>query len=430
MRSPSLASGVLAPAGVHVLYGSPEEGLPVVAAEARIAGVLARAHRVVFNAPAAAVSPGLVEIPGATGQEPDEIAVDGCDDPAGLVGRIRRGIRAGGARLRLSVDPSESWPALSGTEAEADPWAEDLGEKAEVISGADRVVILAGPGVVSDRQVPGLHALARTLGAGVLNTWGAKGIFHWRSRHHWATLGLQRDDFRLAGLEGSDLLVAIGVDDREAADGAWRHWTHLVVDPAEAGPLAEALTPRPSVAGVPALRTRLAAATQAGWVSPGTPIAPSLATLHYGRRLAPGGLVAADAGLAGFWVARTFATTALGAVAVPPYLDPGWAVACVTVARLAEPLRPALAVVDRAIDDTSRAVLDFAAAAGVAVGVEIWAGEGDELTPSAHDARLAELITAPPGVGRATLATDPTQLAAFEAAAGPVREWSPPPPGA
>ena len=51
---------------------------------------------------------------------------------------------------------------------------------------------------------------------GVLNTWGAKGVFDWRSRHHLATAGLQEHDFALAGLGDADLIVATGVDPDEA----------------------------------------------------------------------------------------------------------------------------------------------------------------------------------------------------------------------
>ena len=67
-------------------------------------------------------------------------------------------------------------------------------------------LLLAGPGVVRHRAVPGLHDLAVSAGVGVLNTWGAKGVFDWRSRHHLATVGLQADDFLLSGLHRAEFL--------------------------------------------------------------------------------------------------------------------------------------------------------------------------------------------------------------------------------
>ena len=271
-----------------------------------------------------------------------------------------------------------------------------------------------------------MHALATTLGAGVLNSWGAKGVFHWKSRHHWATVGLQSADFELAGLADADLVVAAGVDQREAPDAVWREYSHEMVDPSALGPLAELVESRRPTDPMPPLRTRLAAATEAGWAHRGIPLAPTRATLHYGQRLAGGGLVAADAGLAGFWVARTVGTTALGMVAVPPEPVPGWAAACVTVARLAQPLRPALAVVSGEVDETTAAVIEFARSSGIAIGIEVWSDDGPALDATAHDLRLPHLI-APGGGGIAGLATDPAQMEAFVAAAGPVTAWRPRP---
>ena len=49
----------------------------------------------------------------------------------------------------------------------------------------------------------------------------------------------------------------------------------------------------------------------------GTPLAPSLVTRHYSQVCGAGGIVAADPGIAGYWVARTFATTELGGAQVP-----------------------------------------------------------------------------------------------------------------
>jgi hypothetical protein len=166
----------------------------------------------------------------------------------------------------------------------------------------------------------------------------------------------------------------------------------------------------------------LAAATQAGWASTAAPLAPSQATLAYGRRLAGGGLVAADAGVGGFWVARTFATTELGGVAVPPEETPGWAAACVTVARMAAPLRPALAVLNEKVDEATSLVLEFATARHIAVGVEVWVEGGEGLDAERHRSRLA-VLTDPNAGGVATIATDAGQLDAFIEAAGPLRPW-------
>ena len=228
---PGFASAVLAPAGVHTLYGSASSGLPVVPADARIARVLAEAHRAVLNRPAAAVtaSGSLLEVPGCSGAEPDEITVEESYDPAELVGRIRWAMARNGLLLRLDLEADahagrRDWPAAgdapdalaSSTASLESDAAARVKSAAARIDRAESVVVLAGPGVVRAHSVAGLHALAGALGAGVLNTWGAKGVFHWQSRHHWATIGLQEHDFALGGLGDAGLIV---VDGRRRARG-------------------------------------------------------------------------------------------------------------------------------------------------------------------------------------------------------------------
>jgi hypothetical protein len=180
---------------------------------------------------------------------------------------------------------------------------------------------------------------------------------------------------------------------------------------------------------VPPLRAGLAAVTQEGWASAATPLAPTLVTRHYGAVGAGGGLVAADPGLAGYWVARTFATTELGGVLVPAEADrAGFAAACALVARLRDPGRPVLAVADAALDAALDAVLDavleVARSLGVAVPVEVWApaGDGERLDPDAHQRRLAELVAADTTTV-ATIATDPAQLGRMIDVAGPIIAW-------
>lgn len=300
----------------------------------------------------------------------------------------------------------------------AERWVEPDGEVVERLAAAHRPVVLAGPGVVAAGCVPGLHALAAAGSLGVLNTWGAKGIFHWRSRHHLATAGLQARDFELGGLADADLVLAVGLDPLEAPAGLLPPL--VTVPPGALGPLAERWSRPARAIEVPPLRSGLAAVTQDGWASTAVPLAPSLVTRHYGG-IGRGGLVAADPGRAGYWVARTFATTELGGVVVPAEADrAGFAAACALVARRRDPGRPVLAVADA----VPEAVLEVARALGVAVPVEVWTPEGEQLDVEAHRRRLAALVAAPTATV-ATLATDPTQLDRMVEVAGPVVAWRP-----
>ena len=94
--------------------------------------------------------------------------------------------------------------------------------------------------------MPGLHDLAVSAGVGVLNTWGAKGVFDWRSRHHLATIGLQADDFVLSGLDRADLIIATGLDHAESPDDRWRLAPALTVPPAGLGPAGRTVRSQPA----------------------------------------------------------------------------------------------------------------------------------------------------------------------------------------
>lgn len=290
-------------------------------------------------------------------------------------------------------------------------WVEPSEEVLERLRAATAPLVLAGPGVVRDGAIAGLHALAVAGGLGVLNTWGAKGIFDWRSRHHLATVGLQARDAELAGVPACDLLVCTGLDALEADPALWRTVPTLDLPTAMLAPLAETWSRPPRGITVPPLRERLAAATQAGWAKAGAPLAPSQATRNYGAVVTAGGVVAADPGTAGFWVARTLGTTRPGAVHVPAAADlDGFAVACAAVAG-----RPSLAVVDR-LGPAALELLER----HPEVAVEVWVEDGDALDADAHAARVERLV-AEGGVSR--LATSPDQLDLVVEAAGPISAW-------
>lgn len=291
-------------------------------------------------------------------------------------------------------------------------WSPPPDELVQRVRAARRPLVLAGPGVVRDGVISGLHALAVGASLGVLNTWGAKGIFDWRSRHHLATVGLQEEDAALGGVADCDLLVRIGVDELESPPGRWRAADVVDLPTDAVAPMAELWSRPPHEIRMPPLREHLAAATQSGWAAGGAPLAPSQATRNYGEVVAAGGVVAADPGIAGFWVARTLGTTRPGAVHVPAERDTaGLAVAIAVTA--AERGLPALAVVER-LTSTAEELL---AGTSAPVTVDVWDPDGERFDADGHRARLAER-----GVRR--IATRDDQLEAFLEAAGPVVAWT------
>jgi hypothetical protein len=415
---------VLSGAGVRVAYGTPTSGVPVIGvSDPEVALTLAIAHRAVRGPTAAAMlEGGIVRVPGSEAGEPARLVISDAADLLDATPHVGRGSAGSGLEMRLDLDLDRPAPDLPPSGWVEPRWSEPDPVARDRLDRASSVVVLAGPGVVTRGAVTALHAFASAGRLGVINTWGAKGMFHWSSRHHWATAGLQDQDFALAGLDRAELVIAVGVDEREAPSRFWRQYPHLVVDPDQLGPLAERWRGPSGWLDLPPLRIRLAGVTQAGWSSGSKPVMPTRVTMHYGQSLAAGGLVAADAGNAGYWVARTFATTELRAACVPPATTPGWAAACVLVSRIADPLRPALAVLSGALDDHTRSVIDVASGLGIAVGVEVWSPDGETIGPDEHLARLGTLTDSRVG-GVVSLATDEHQIDEMVEAAGEVRAW-------
>ncbi len=172
--------------------------------------------------------------------------------------------------------------------------------------------MLVGPGVVRDGCVAGLQAFARRVGCGVVNTWGAKGVFRWDDPLHFGTAGLQARDFELAGLGEVDVLVTSGLDPAEVTSRPWEGKAE-VIDVAPSDLATIALDLPPGSLERPALYTALAAVVGPMYEQPGSPPARAAALA---AALPSDGLVVAEPGLVGFWVARTFPTSQPGSVLV------------------------------------------------------------------------------------------------------------------
>lgn len=187
--------------------------------------------------------------------------------------------------------------------------------------------ILVGPGVVRADAVAGLHVFADAAGCGVVNTWGAKGVFVWDDPRHFGTAGLQARDFELAGLGDVDVLVTSGLDPAEVTSAPWAGRAEVLdVAPDALGLAAGRIELPPGTLERPALYAELAAVCGPLYGQPASPPARAAALA---AELPAGGLVVAEPGLVGFWVARTFPTSVPGSVVVPAAggAESAWAVA-------------------------------------------------------------------------------------------------------
>jgi hypothetical protein len=289
-----------------------------------------------------------------------------------------------------------------------------------------RLVAVVGPGVVRSSALEGLHNFSRAAGAGVLNTWGAKGVERWDSPFHLGTAGLQERDFELGGLGDADVVIASGLDPDESPLAALGNWVVQEVPPRQLSALTHGWQRSHRQPERPPLYATIADVVTPLYESESVPLTAARAALHLSGALPEGGVVVADPGVAGFWIARTFPTSFPGTVCVPASAVQGFAAAAALVCGLEG--RPCLAVTDQiegaeGLDEPTAMVLELAESLGVPAWLQLWGDRGRLDSSTAHVELLADAL-APEGVRLVDVPVDSTALVDLERAAGPVRAWS------
>jgi len=286
-----------------------------------------------------------------------------------------------------------------------------------------RLVVLAGPGVVDAGAIAALRAFAEAGDLGVANTWGAKGVFAWDSPHHLGTCGLQSRDFELLGFDDAEAIVAVGLDEDESPRS--RVARAPIVDLAPTA--LRAATGRVVRTGAPLpneLYPTLAAIAQPGYIDERVPLHPARTVAELSAALPEGGLLVAQPGLAGLWVARTFSTPALtpGAprrVRVPARRDPAAVLRQAVTA--ADAGRVTLLVTMAPLDAATRAVLDATADAPRPLVVVAWSADGPRRSPAEFAAALRAAVDGGPAL--VETAVDIAETDRLVDAAGAVVAW-------
>jgi hypothetical protein len=287
-----------------------------------------------------------------------------------------------------------------------DPALADLNIVAVVGPGATRVI---GENVVA--------ALARNGSIPVLNSFGAKGVVRWDSPFHMGTAGLQAGDAVLAGLGEADIVITCGLDVDEFGPADLGNDMVVDVAPAQLTALL-ANWPRRSVDddAPSGLFGAISGVVRPLYESTDDTLSAARAALHLSGAAPEDGVVVADAGVAGFWIGRTFPTGVMGSVLLPSRSMPGFAVGTAMLAGLDG--RAAIAVVDE-IDEDSAALLDLAGSIGAPVAVQRWV-EGT----SSADAHVAATLDDFAGAsGVRDVAVDTSALHSLIDVAGPVTAW-------
>jgi len=287
------------------------------------------------------------------------------------------------------------------------------------------VVAVVGPGVVRAAAVEGLHETARKAGIGVVNTWGAKGVERWDSPFHFGTAGLQARDFELAGVGEADIVVTSGLDPDESPSDLLGNWVVQDVPPQQLAALCQRWTAATSLPERPPLYATIAAVVTPLYESDAVPLTAPRAALHLSGALPDRGVVVADPGPAGFWIARTLPTSFPGSVCVPASGSQGFAAAAALVCALEQ--RPCLAVSDQiggvdGVDDVSAALLELAETLGLGVALQLWGPDGSLESSAAH----VELLTESLQTSVVRIDDVPVQVertAELERVAGPLVAW-------
>lgn len=246
------------------------------------------------------------------------------------------------------------------------------------------MVLLVGSGVVRAGSVRQMQEVARRAGVGVLNTWGAKGVERWDSPWHLGTAGLQVGDLQLAELDRADVVLTSGVDPAELPSEALGHALVQDVPPTQLAALCTDWPVRVEPPSGPATLFDAVSGVVRPLYEQDAPLNAARASLHLTGALPERGVALADAGPAGFWVARAAPTAIPASVCVPAWRADGFAAAGALCAGMDG--RPALAVTDEVAvsQEITGAVLDLARLLGVGIGLQVWGADGDRRWSSAE----------------------------------------------
>jgi acetolactate synthase-1/2/3 large subunit len=102
-----------------------------------------------------------------------------------------------------------------------EPSARELLKAADIVRGALNPVALVGNGVIRAGAAPALREFVRATGIPVATTFMGKGAIDSNDPKALGTVGLQSGDYRMAGFEQADVVLAIGYD---LVEHAPKHW--------------------------------------------------------------------------------------------------------------------------------------------------------------------------------------------------------------
>ena len=139
--------------------------------------------------------------------------------------KVAESEKPGATHIELPEDVMEAeldaMPLARRKPVQPEPAARELLKAADLIRGALNPVALAGNGVIRAGASPALREFVRATGIPVAETFMGKGVMDADDAKFLGSVGLQSGDYRMAGFEEADVVIAIGFD---LVEHAPKHW--------------------------------------------------------------------------------------------------------------------------------------------------------------------------------------------------------------
>src|SRR5205814_6940958 len=121
----------------------------------------------------------------------------------------------------VMAEDVEATPLPRRKPVQPEPAARELLKAADLIRGALNPVALAGNGVIRGGAAPALREFVRASGIPVAETFMGKGLLDPHDPQALGSVGLQSGDYKMAGFEEADVVIAIGYDLVEHSPEHW-----------------------------------------------------------------------------------------------------------------------------------------------------------------------------------------------------------------
>jgi acetolactate synthase-1/2/3 large subunit len=286
--------------------------------------------------------------------------------------KVAESEKPGATHLELPEDvmaqPLDAVPLPRRAPVQPEPGIRELQRAAEIIDAAERPIALAGNGAIRAHAGRALRAFAHTTGIPVAETFMAKGLLDYEDPHALGTVGLQANDYAMAGFEDADIVVAIGYD---LVEHAPEHWNpngnkQIIVIDSVAAEIDEFFVPEVELIGdITHVLARLAAGCKRSTVPSDSsglravtlralneaadddhfPMRPPRVLYDIRQALGREDILVSDVGLHKLWIGRMFPAHEPGTVLIANGLaGMGFALPTAIAAKLVHPERHVVAV--------------------------------------------------------------------------------------